>query len=48
MGVLQVPLQFKNPSKAMYGEQDPAKLLFDGIKISGDKVSAGADALFGS
>ena len=45
-----VPMQFKNPAKAMYGDQDPATLMFGANPGKGlfDKVSNGADQLFGS
>ena len=45
-----VPLQFKNPSEAMYGAQDPATKMFGsspGKDIFGG-VSAGAEKLFGA
>jgi len=45
---VDVPLQFKNPSEAMYGSKDPAKGIFDGFKASGDALSDGAAKIFGS
>ena len=45
-----VPLQFKNPTEAMYGKQDPASQLF-GDKPAKDLfqgISDGAEKLFGA
>lgn len=45
-----VPLQFKNPAKAMYGDQDPATKMFGAQpgKNLFDGISSGADKIFGS
>ena len=47
---VDVPLQFKNPSEAMYGAQDPATKLLGKEPGKGffDGVSAGAEKIFGS
>jgi len=45
-----VPMQFKDPSKAMYGDQDPATKLFgtEPGKNLFDGLSAGAEKIFGA
>ena len=51
LGCVDVPLQFKNPSEAMYGVpllDKPAKGLFDGLGAAGDSLSDGAAKIFGS
>jgi len=47
---VDVPLQFKNPSQAMYGAQDPAAKLFGDAPAKGlfDGISSGAEKIFGS
>jgi hypothetical protein len=47
---VDVPLQFKNPSQAMYGAQDPATKLLGDAPAKGlfDGLSAGAEKIFGS
>lgn len=44
-----VPMQFKNPSRAMYGDQDPAAKMFGSNpgKALFDPLSAGAEKIFG-
>lgn len=45
-----VPMQFKNPSQAMYGAQDPASKFFGAEPGKGafDVISGGAEKIFGS
>ena len=47
---VDVPMQFKNPSKAMYGDQDPATkaLGAEPGKQIFDSISSGVEKVFGS
>ena len=47
---VDVPMQFKNPSKAMYGDQDPAAKMFGTEPGKGlfDGVSKAAESVFGA
>ena len=47
---IDVPMQFKDPSKAMYGAQDPATKMFGSEpgKDLFDGVSKAAESLFGA
>merc|ERR1719331_2760286 len=47
---VDVPMQFKDPSRAMYGDQDPAAKLFgaEAGKQLGSGISAAAEKIFGS
>ena len=47
---VDVPMQIKNPAKAMYGDQDPATMLFGDTPAKGlfDGVNDAAEKLFGA
>ena len=50
LGCVDVPMTFKNPEKAMYGDQDPATKLFGDTPAKGlfDGVNDAAEKLFGA